>query len=70
VPNNSADPHPNVQLPQPSFWPIVLALGVLLTAVGLVSSGLISILGLVVLLAAIVGWALENRTEVHPHEHE
>lgn len=53
--------HPEIHLPSPSFWPILLAFGVLLMAVGVVSISLISIIGVAVVLAAMVGWAWENR---------
>jgi cytochrome c oxidase subunit 1 len=53
--------NPSIHLPPPSFWPIVLAAGVLLMAVGVVSTSIISAIGVVVVLAAIVGWTWENR---------
>jgi hypothetical protein len=53
---------PSIHLPPPSFWPIVLAAGVLLMAVGMVSTSIISVIGIVVVLAAIVGWTWENRS--------
>lgn len=53
---------PDVHLPQPSWWPIVLALGVLLIALGVVFTWIIGLLGVAVLLGAIIGWTLENRT--------
>ena len=53
---------PSIHLPPPSFWPIILAAGVLLIAVGVVSTSIISIIGVVVMLAAIVGWTWENRS--------
>lgn len=59
---------PAVHLPPPSFWPIVLAAGVLLIAVGVVSTSIISIIGVVVVLAAIVGWTWENRFLEMDHE--
>ncbi|MEJ2711139.1 MAG: cytochrome c oxidase subunit 4 [Anaerolineales bacterium] len=52
---------PDVHLPQPSWWPIVLALGVLLIALGVVFTWIASLLGVAVLLGAIIGWTLENR---------
>jgi Flp pilus assembly protein TadB len=52
---------PAIHLPPPSFWPIVLAAGVLLMAVGVVGTSVISVIGVVVVLAAIVGWTWENR---------
>jgi len=57
----ATDENPNVHLPQPSWWPIVLALGILLIALGIVFTWIISLLGVAVLLGAIVGWTLENR---------
>jgi cytochrome c oxidase subunit 1 len=52
---------PDIHLPQPSWWPIVLALGVLLIALGVVFAWIIGLLGVLVLLGAIIGWTLENR---------
>lgn len=55
--------HPEIHMPEPSFWPIVLAIGLLLIASGVVSSVITSLVGVAVLLTAIAGWALENRAE-------
>ncbi len=55
--------HPDIHMPKPSFWPIVLAFGLFLIASGIVSSIITSLVGVVVLLTAIGGWALENRAE-------
>ncbi|HEY5902585.1 MAG TPA: cytochrome c oxidase subunit 4 [Anaerolineales bacterium] len=56
-----------IHLPAPSFWPIVLAGGLVLMAVGVVSTVFISIAGVVVLIVAIAGWALENRAAEGAH---
>lgn len=62
--------HSSIHLPPPSFWPIVLAAGILLIAVGLVSTSIISVIGVVVVLAGIVGWTWENRSlEIHEEAH-
>jgi hypothetical protein len=53
-----------VQLPAPTAWPIVLALGVTLLGAGLVTSWAISLLGAVLLVRAFVGWF----GDVLPHE--
>ena len=53
-----------VHLPAPTAWPIVLALGITLLFAGLVTSIAISILGLVLMVCASVGW-FQN---VLPHE--
>ena len=59
--------NPEIHLPPPSFWPIILASGLLLIAIGVVSSYLYSIIGIVVLLIAVGGWAMENRAEEEGH---
>jgi hypothetical protein len=56
---------PNViQLPRPTAWPLVLALGISLIMAGMVTSIEIGILGLVLAIAGAVGWTLQ----VLPHE--
>jgi cytochrome c oxidase subunit 1 len=62
--------HPEIHLPSPSFWPIVLAFGLALMAAGVIWSVFISIAGIVVLLVSIAGWALENRAEGQEAHHE
>jgi hypothetical protein len=52
-----------IHMPQPSFWPITLAISVLLLISGVLTSWVISVLGALLLIAAIVGWALENRKD-------
>jgi cytochrome c oxidase subunit 1 len=59
---------PDIHMPSPSFWPLVLAGSFLLISLGIVSSRVFSIVGIVVLLTAIAGWALENRSEVGHHD--
>ncbi|HEY4048538.1 MAG TPA: hypothetical protein VGM27_16855 [Acidobacteriaceae bacterium] len=53
-----------VHLPAPTAWPLVLALGLTLAFLGLVTSMGISLLGLVLIVAGSVGWF----REVLPHE--
>ena len=53
-----------IQLPTPTVWPVVLALGVSLIVAGLVTSGYIGLLGLVLTVMASVGWF----RQVLPHE--
>ncbi|MFZ0745710.1 MAG: hypothetical protein WAM85_14965 [Terracidiphilus sp.] len=45
-----------VHMPAPSAWPIALALGLTLVVTGMVTSAAISVLGLLLVLAASVGW--------------
>jgi hypothetical protein len=54
----------SVNLPAPTAWPIVLALGITLLFAGLVTSVSVSILGAVLCVSGCVGWF----REVLPHE--
>lgn len=49
----------SIHLPSPSYWPLVLALGLPLIAYGLIFTLWLSALGGLLLLGAIYGWALE-----------
>jgi hypothetical protein len=60
-----SQPTGTVQLPAPTAWPMVLALGIALMLAGMVTHWAISLLGLVMALPAIVGWFFQ----VLPHEH-
>ncbi len=65
--SNSAtgSPPEHVNLPSPTIWPGVLALGVTLAATGLVSSSKVSWVGGALALAGCVGWFFQ----VLPREH-
>jgi hypothetical protein len=52
-----------IHMPQPSFWPIALAISVLLIITGVLTSLLISLIGVLALIGCVVGWALENRAD-------
>lgn len=66
------DASPEIHLPPPSFWPIVLAFGLTLIAIGIIFGLVISGLGVIVLLVAIAGWTQENRklSSVEEAHHE
>jgi hypothetical protein len=53
-----------LQLPSPTAWPMVLALGISLVLTGMVTNGAVSVLGGVLALAGAVGWF----RQVLPHE--
>ena len=55
------DRQSTVHLPEPSYWPILLAFSVLLIAIGLIFGWVLSLFGVLLLLSTIVGWTLENR---------
>lgn len=58
-------------LPSPSFWPILLAFGLVLIAIGVIFSLVISVVGVALLLSSMVGWMLENRAnQTHGDEDE
>jgi hypothetical protein len=56
----------SLEVPAPTAWPFVLAVGVTFLFAGLVTSASVSALGVVLSLAGCVGWF----REVLPHEHE
>ena len=60
-PNSDAN---EIQLPRPTAWPFVMAVGVTLIIAGMVTSVLVSLVGLLLTVAGIVGWFFE----IFPHE--
>jgi hypothetical protein len=63
--SNSSGRHSGtIHLPAPTAWPIVLAFGIALVLAGVVTSGIISILGGVFAVFGCVGWF----RQVLPHE--
>src|SRR5580693_2498245 len=55
-----------LEVPAPTAWPFVLAVGFTLLFAGLVTNPSVSILGAVLAIAGSVGWF----REVFPHGHE
>jgi fatty acid desaturase len=47
--------------PKRSFWPIAVALALLITLVGVIVGPIMMIVGVVLLIGAIIGWMLEIR---------
>ena len=58
------DQHPH--LPSPSYWPIVLAFGLPLVALGLIYTLWLTGIGLLFVMGAMFGWSLEPATEPEP----
>lgn len=52
-------------IPAPSYWPMVLALGIVLLAYSLVSSWWFTMLGTLLFVVALIGWIGALR-----HEHD
>jgi hypothetical protein len=58
--NVHAPDHGDIHLPPPSIWPLILAIGMAILAMGLVFRGPVLILGLLVFVAALLGWIFED----------
>ncbi|MCA1666540.1 MAG: hypothetical protein LC793_03900 [Thermomicrobia bacterium] len=52
---------PPAHLPRPTYWPVVLALGVMFLMWGIVTTLAISVIGLLLLTLALGGWIGELR---------
>ena len=62
---------PNIHMPTPSFYPLLLAAGLTLIAGGLISHIAISVIGGILALDSIYGWAFEPATAPSSHgDHE
>ena len=59
---NDYRPKPEV-LPKPTFWPLILAAGITLSAWGIVTSYPILILGLGMTIVAVANWIGDIRHE-------
>jgi hypothetical protein len=55
----------SVELPAPTPWPLILALGLMLIFAGVITHWVVAMIGAAVFLCGAVGWALQ----VLPHEH-
>jgi hypothetical protein len=54
-----------IEMPAPTAWPIILALGATLVFAGLLTSASVSALGAILAVTGCIGWF----REVFPHEH-
>lgn len=59
-PDNPADPQ---EIPAPTYWPITLAFGTLFIFWGLITTMIISFVGLLITGVAIAGWIIELNHE-------
>ncbi len=55
--------HPQEHLPGPSFWPVLLALGVAMSLIGVITKLVVVIVGLVIVVVALGGWIRDARRE-------
>jgi hypothetical protein len=44
------------ELPEPTYWPFYLAMGIMFLAWGLLTMWEFSLLGLIIIIIALVGW--------------
>lgn len=51
------------QVPRPTYWPAVLALGCVLILLGIVTMWVLSATGMVLFILALIGWIGELRHE-------
>ncbi len=62
------DPH-GIHLPAPSYWPLVIALGIVTAAVGALTSLALVLIGVAVLVGGSFAFALEHhRNPAHVHQ--
>jgi hypothetical protein len=67
MPDQSSEDQTRIQLPAPTFWPMVLAFGLTLSIAGIVTHWSISLVGLIIAARAVVGWW---RVVIPHEEHE
>ena len=53
--------NPDELNPRPSLWPLALAFGIALFFFGIISNPVVLGLGIIVAIAAAIGWSLERR---------
>ena len=60
-----------IHMPEPSYMPATLALGVMLTLVGILTGLAVSIIGLIIVVVVLVRWIRSARAEMNdlPLEH-
>lgn len=59
-PDVSAHGHHGIHLPQPSYFPALCALGIMLLAYGVLFSTSLAIVGLLLAIVSIYAWAFEG----------
>ena len=55
----------HIHLPEPTYWPAVMALGIVFLAWGIVASWLITGVGLIMFAVALAGWIGDIQHERH-----
>ena len=53
------NPNRVIEVPAPTAWPMIMALGLMLVFAGLVTSVVVSVVGIVLAISGAVGWFSE-----------
>ncbi len=56
------------ELPKPTYWPFFLAFGIVLIFWGIITSWIISGIGLILFVVAITGWIIDIYKELPKRE--
>lgn len=62
-PDGSEWYEPHVHIPSPTYWPMVLALGIAVFFWGFMTMLLVNLIGLALIVVALIGWIGEVRDE-------
>ncbi len=57
------------ELPRPTYWPVVMGVAITFLAFGVVTSLIISAVGVLMFIVSLVGWIGELRNEQQRHKH-
>ncbi len=58
----------DIHIPPPSYWPIVLAFGLVCIVGGFAASLSLVVTGVLITLSAVIGWVIEPGFE-YPEDH-
>ena len=59
-----AAPAETIHLPEPSYMPATLALGITITLVGILTGIIVVVIGLIIVIAVLVRWIRSAREEM------
>ena len=62
---SQAEGHEAIHLPGPTWWPLLMAIGVALTLTGLIVNHIMLAIGVVLGLASLGLWVRDARRELH-----
>lgn len=58
---------PEEELPQATYWPVIMALAITLFVFGFITTIVISIVGLILFVVSLIGWIGDMRNESEKH---